>query len=192
MCATSTDPVILTPETPRLRLRQWREADRAPFAALNADAEVMACFPAPLIRAASDALLDRCRELIDARGWGLWAVERKSVGDFIGFVGLHVPSADLPCSPCVEIGWRLARHAWGQGYATEAARAALDIAFVRLGLDEIVSFTAIGNTRSRAVMEQLGMAQDPCTFEHPGVAPGHPLREHCLYRLRRAGWHARV
>jgi len=180
----------MTLETPRLWLRQWREADRVPFAALNADPEVMSCFPSTLTRAASDAMLDRCRDAIAARGWGLWALERKAGGDFIGFVGLSVPGADLPFSPCVEIGWRLARAAWDQGYATEAAREALRVGFTQLGLDEIVSFTAIGNARSRAVMVRLGMTGDPHTFEHPAIAPGHPLREHCLYRLRRADWQA--
>ena len=112
-------------ETERLRLRQWREADYAPFAALNADAQVMRYFPAPLTRVESDAMADHCRSLIAAKGWGVWVAERKADGDFLGFVGLHEPTAALPFAPCVEIAWRLARHAWGSGYATEAARGAL-------------------------------------------------------------------
>lgn len=177
-------------ETERLRLRQWREADYAAFAALNADAEVMRYFPAPLSRAESDAMADRCRGLIAAKGWGLWAVERKTDGAFLGFVGLHEPAAALPFAPCVEVGWRLARHAWGYGYATEAARGALAYGFGHLGLDEIVFFTALANARSRAVMQRIGMQEDAVGFEHPALPPGHPLRPHCLYRLPRAAWQA--
>lgn len=175
-------------ETERLRLRQWRDADRAPFAALNADPKVMAFFPAPLTRAQSDAMAARCQTLIAARGWGFWAVETKSTSTFIGFVGLHTPAAELPCSPCVEIGWRLAAIHWGKGFATEAARGALRVGFERIGLPEIVAFTPIGNSRSRAVMERLGMRAANETFEHPDVPVGHALRAHCLYRLTRAQW----
>ena len=177
-------------ETERLRLRQWREADYAPFAALNADAQVMRYFPAPLTRVESDAMADRCRSLIAAQGWGVWVVERKADGVFLGFVGLHEPTAALPFAPCVEIAWRLAQHAWGSGYATEAARGALAWGFERLGLDEIVSFTTLANARSRAVMERLGMREDAVGFEHPALPPGHPLRPHCLYRLPRRVWQA--
>lgn len=172
-------------ETERLRLRQWRAADREPFAALNADPRVMAFFPAPLDRAASDAMAERCQALIAERGWGFWAAELKSRGKFIGFVGLHIPSPELPFSPCVEIGWRLAHPYWGKGLASEGARGALHVAFEQLGLSEIVSFTALGNLKSRAVMERLGM-EPAGTFEHPHVAAGSALRLHCLYRLRRA------
>ncbi|GAA0584122.1 GNAT family N-acetyltransferase [Halomonas salifodinae] len=186
---------LIEPETPRLRLRQWREGDLAPFAALNADPEVMAHFPAPLSRAESDALAGRIRGLITERGWGLWAVEIKQgeslqaslPTSFIGFVGLHIPRDDLPFAPCVEIGWRLARPSWGHGYAREAAEAALAVAFDSLGLDEVVSFTSLDNRRSRAVMARLGMHHD-ATFEHPALPPGHPLRPHCLYRLGAADW----
>ncbi|WP_354682342.1 GNAT family N-acetyltransferase [Cupriavidus necator] len=175
-------------ETERLLLRQWRDADYVPFASLNADAETMRYFPAPLSRAESDAMANRCRGLIAAKGWGLWVVERKAGGAFLGFVGLHEPAWALPFTPCVEIGWRLARHAWGSGYATEAARGALAWGFERLGLAEIVSFTTLANRRSRAVMERLGMREDELVFEHPALAEGHPLRPHCLYRLSRAAW----
>ncbi|KDP87086.1 GCN5 family acetyltransferase [Cupriavidus sp. SK-3] len=183
--AAGHEPVVL--DTARLRLRQWREADFAPFAALNADPVVMACFPAPLDRAASDAIALRCQSLIAARGWGFWAVERKEDGAFIGFVGLHEPAATLPFSPCVEIGWRLSRAHWGRGYAAEAARAALQFGFGRLALAEIVSFTALPNVRSRAVMERLGMVADG-TFEHPALAQDSPLLLHWLYRMSAQRW----
>lgn len=171
-------------ETGRLRLRQWRPDDLAPFAALNADPRVMAHFPAPLTRAESDALAERCAALIAARGWGFWAAELKAGGTFVGFVGLHTPAAELPFSPCVEIGWRLAFAHWGQGLASEAARGALQVGFATLGLAEIVAFTAVGNARSRAVMERLGM-HAAGTFDHPQLAMDSPLRRHSLYRLPR-------
>lgn len=176
-------------ETNRLRLRQWQAADREPFGAMSADPRVMAFFPALLDRAASDAMADRCESLIAERGWGFWAVEMKANAQFIGFVGLHTPSAELPFSPCVEIGWRLMHPYWGQGFASEAAKGALHVGFAILKLPEIVAFTAIGNQRSRAVMERLGM-QPAGSFEHPLVAAGSPLRQHCLYRLSRTRWQA--
>jgi RimJ/RimL family protein N-acetyltransferase len=175
-------------ETQRLLLRQWRAADREPLAALNADPIVMAHFPARLTRAESDAMADLCERLIADRGWGAWATEIKATGQFIGFVGLHIPQDDLPVSPCVEILWRLARAHWRKGFATEAARGALHIGFEVLRLSEIVSFTVPSNTRSRAVMERLGMQMDAATFEHPGVPVGHVLRTHCNYRLSRETW----
>ncbi|MFD2111891.1 GNAT family N-acetyltransferase [Thiorhodococcus fuscus] len=175
-------------ETERLRLRQWRAEDREPFAALNADPEVMAFFPSTLDRCASDAIADRCEALIARRGWGFWALEAKEGGRFIGFVGLHAPELELPFSPCVEIGWRLAHAYWGRGLATEAARAALRVGFERIGLAEIVSFTAVINARSRGVMQRLGMQPSSATFEHPAVPLGSPLREHVLYRLSRESW----
>jgi RimJ/RimL family protein N-acetyltransferase len=147
----------------------------------------MEFFPTPLTRAESDALADRCQTYIAERGWSFWAVETKSTPEFIGFVGLHTP-ADLPFSPCVEVGWRLAAKHWGKGFATEAARGALRVAFERLRLLEVVSFTTIGNFRSRAVMERLGMIDTEKTFEHPKIPVGHALRNHCLYRLSRERW----
>lgn len=178
-------------ETERLRLRQWRPSDRAPFAALNADPRVMEFFPAPLDRHASDAMADRCQALIAERGWGFWAAETKADNQFIGFVGLHIPAAELPCAPCVEIGWRLAFPYWGQGLASEAARGAFRIGFDSLGLPEIVAFTTLGNLRSQAVMVRLGM-QAAGTFEHPAIAPESRLRLHCLYRLSRQSWSSRL
>ncbi|MBB3177461.1 GNAT family N-acetyltransferase [Variovorax sp. Sphag1AA] len=174
-------------DTERLRLRQWRESDRAPFAALNADVGVMEFFLSPLSRAESDAMVDRVTAVIDERGWGLWAVEERASGNFIGFVGLSIPRPDLPCSPCVEVGWRLAPAFWGKGYALEAARAALCVGFERIGLQEIVSFTAALNLRSEAVMQRLGMRADG-VFENPALPEGHPLRPHKLYRLDRTSW----
>ena len=170
-------------------LRQWREDDREPFAAMNADPAVMAHLPSVLDREESDTLLDRLSAAVEARGWGLWAVERRDTGELLGFTGLSVPRHPLPFMPCVEVGWRLARPAWGKGFATEAAREALWVAFDQLGLEEVVSFTAVGNVRSRAVMHRLGMVRDPADdFDHPALPEGHPLRAHVLYRLGRGGW----
>jgi RimJ/RimL family protein N-acetyltransferase len=176
--------------TPRLVLRRWREDDLEPFAALNADPLVMRHFPAPLTRTESDRLVDAFEAEFAAQGWGRWAVERRDSGDFIGFVGLTVPRRALPFMPCVEIGWRLAAAHWHQGYATEAARAALAFGFERLRLSEIVSFTALANRPSRAVMERLGMADRGEDFDHPALPEGHPLQRHCLYRLDVARWRA--
>ena len=174
--------------TERLLLRTWRDADREPYAALNADPVVMEHFPAPLSRGESDAHVDRILAAFDEHGWGLWAVERADTGRLVGFTGLAVPRHPLPFLPCVEVGWRLARSAWGHGFATEAAREALRVGFDEVGLDEVMSFTAVGNTRSRAVMERLGMVHDPADdFDHPALPVGHPLRRHVLYRLRRPG-----
>ena len=187
----SAQPLVIEFETPRLRLRQWRESDRSPFASMAEDPQVME-FLLPLpTRADSDALIDRIKGRIGENGWGLWAIEHKASGEFIGFTGLNVPLATLPFSPCVEIGWRLARQAWGQGFATEAARGALQVGFDRLGLDEIVAFTAVGNLRSAAVMDRLGMHEDvDGAFDHPVVPEGHALRRHRLYRIGRATWQA--
>jgi RimJ/RimL family protein N-acetyltransferase len=172
--------------TERLLLRGWRASDRAPYAALNADPLVLEHFPAPLTRAESDAHVDRMVAALDAQGWGLWAVEVPGEADFIGFIGLAVPGFEAPFTPCVEVGWRLVRSAWGQGYAPEGARAALAFAFDDLGLDEVVSFTAVPNAKSRRVMEKIGMTHDPAEdFDHPNVPDGSPIRRHVLYRIRR-------
>jgi len=170
-------------DTERLRLRQWRHEDYEPFAALNADPRVMEFFPSVLTRAESDALADRCAGLIRERGWGPWAIELQATGQFVGLVGLNVPSSRLPFSPCVEVLWRLAFEHWGKGLASEGARAACDVGLRSLNLTEIVSFTVVGNRRSRAVMERVGM-QWSGNFEHPALPVGNPLRAHCLYRLR--------
>ena len=179
---------IIQPQTQRLRMRQWVPTDWPAFAQLNADPEVMKYFPSPLSTAESNALADKIHSLIAERGWGLWAVEENRTGNFIGFVGLHIPGAELPCSPCVEVGWRLARSHWGKGYATEAAGAALQVAFGQLELQEVYSFTALNNRRSRAVMERLSMHNSQQNFEHPAIPEGHPLREHVLYKLNNQQW----
>ncbi|MDE9367651.1 GNAT family N-acetyltransferase [Luteipulveratus sp. YIM 133132] len=178
-------------ETDRLVLRDWTDDDLRPFAALNADPEVMQHFPAPMSRTESDALAGRIHDRIAAEGWGLWAVEVASSGRFVGFTGLSVPSFTTHFTPAVEIGWRLAREAWGYGYATEAARAALGYGFGVLDLEEIVSFTAVTNDRSQAVMRRIGMSHSASDdFDHPRIEPGHRLSRHVLYRLPVDRWRA--
>ena len=175
--------------TARLRLRGWRDDDREPFAALNADPEVMAHFPTTLTRSTCDRLIDLTMDGWAENGFGLWALERLEDGLFLGFTGLSRPSFEAHFTPAVEVGWRLARGAWGHGFATEAARAALRFGFETIGLEEIVSFTVPANIRSRAVMERIGMHHDPADdFDHPKLPEGHPLRPHVLYRLARADW----
>jgi RimJ/RimL family protein N-acetyltransferase len=178
-------------DTERLHLRRWRYFDRADFAAINADPEVMEHFVAPLTEVESDALVDRIRAQFDELGYGLWALEVRGQGEFIGFTGLALQTFEAPFTPAVEVGWRLARSAWGKGYAIEAARAAVADGFERVGLAEIVSMTATTNRRSQAVMERLGMTHDPTDdFEHPKVPEGHRIRPHVLYRLTREQWEA--
>ena len=180
--APDAAPDIPELRTARLVLRAFRDADRAPFAAMNADPAVMEHFPSTLDRAASEALVDRIGDRWRRDGHGLWAVERREDGAFLGFTGV----ARLEYLPVPEIGWRFAQFAWGQGYATEAAKAALSFAFETLGLTEIVSVTTVRNRRSMAVMERLGMHRDPVDdFLHPNLPEGHPLRPHVLYRLTR-------
>jgi RimJ/RimL family protein N-acetyltransferase len=177
--------------TERLVLRPWRDADLAPFAELNADARVMAHFPATLSRAESDALAGRIRAHLAAHRFGLLAVEVPGEAPFVGFVGLSLATFPAPFTPCVEVGWRLAHAFWGRGYASEAARACLDHGFRTHGFREIVSFTTVGNARSRRVMERLGMSRDPAEdFEHPLLPAGHPLRPHVLHRMQRSRWRA--
>ena len=178
--------------TERLVLRPWRDADRAPFAALNADPEVMRYFPAPLTRGESDAMVDAITENFSTRGWGLWAVEVVDGPAFVGFIGLNVPGFEAVFTPCVEVGWRLAKEHWNQGYASEGARAALRYGFEVVGLDQILSWTATTNAPSQAVMQRIGMTHDPGDdFDHPRMPEGHPLRRHVLYRMPRARWYDR-
>ena len=172
----------------RVLLRPWRDADRAPFADLNADPAVTRFLPSTLRRAESDQLADRIDAHFAARGFGLWALEVPGRTPFAGFVGLSVPSFEADFTPCVEIGWRLARAHWGRGYATEGARLALRHGFEALSLREIVSFTVPANLPSLAVMARLGMARAPETFEHPRLPEGHPLRTHVLHRITRGAW----
>jgi RimJ/RimL family protein N-acetyltransferase len=212
--------------TERLVMRRWREDDREPFAAMNADPEVMRYFPAPLDRAASDAMMDRIEDLFRRQGFGLWALEvagpepghagpastgpagmepagtetvstgpagmepvstePASTGEFIGFTGLNPMPPGVPGAGGLEVGWRLARHAWHHGYATEAAVAAAGVAFEGTRLPEIWSMTAAGNAPSQAVMRRLGMTLHT-RFDHPAIEAGHPLRPHVAYRLARSG-----
>lgn len=170
--------------TPRLLLRRWREADREPFAAINADPEVMAHFPQPLTRERSEHMVELIEAEFARNGFGLWALEVLGTGAFIGFTGLNEVGFAARFTPAVEIGWRLARPAWGHGYATEAARAALAYGFEVAGLPEVVSFTSQTNLRSQAVMRRLGMTHDPAgDFDHPNLPPRHRLRRHVLYRI---------
>jgi RimJ/RimL family protein N-acetyltransferase len=169
----------------RVLLRGWRSDDLAPFAALNADPRVMEHYPSRLTRVQSDTFVrERIVPQFVERGYGLWAVEVPGITPFIGYVGLQAPTFEAHFTPCVEIGWRLAFPSWSHGYATEAGRAAIAYGFAEVGLEEIVSFTVPANRRSISVMERLGMREDG-GFEHPRVPPGHPLREHVLYRLSR-------
>jgi len=177
--------------TARLLLRGWHAADRPPFARMNADPRVMEHFPAPLTAPQSDAFMDRIAARLAVDGWGLWAVERVEDGAFLGFAGLAAIPFEAHFTPAVEVGWRLRPEAWGHGYATEAGRAALAVAFDRLALAEVVSITSVGNVRSRRVMERLGMARDPVDdFDNPRLPDGHPLRPHVLYRLPATRWRA--
>jgi RimJ/RimL family protein N-acetyltransferase len=177
----------------RLQLRSWKDADRKPFAAMTADPEVMRHFPALLSRAESDAWVDRAMRKISDRGWSLWAMDYlpdgASAPQFAGFTGLNIPDPEWPCGPCVEVGWRLAPQFWGLGLATEAARLALRVGFEWLGLEEIVAMTTLRNTRSRAVMQRLGMQESPADeFDHWAYPSDSPDRRCCLYRLSRTRW----
>ena len=181
------DP-ILELSTGRLRLRQWVAEDREPFAAMNSDPAVMRYFAGVSTREASDRTFDTWQAEIRQRGWSNWAVELAQGKEFIGFVGLTVPWRVLPFAPCVEIGWRLARAHWGRGYATEAATRVLEAGFAQIGLQEIVSFTSLVNTPSRAVMERIGMINTGQDFDHPASPESSELRRHCLYKITRAQW----
>jgi ribosomal-protein-alanine N-acetyltransferase len=179
--------------TSRLILRPWRDADLSAFARLNDDPAVTEFLSRRLSRDESDALAAHIRTAIETRGWGFWAVEVKETGPaaapFIGFVGLSVPGFEAHFTPCVEIGWRLAKEHWGCGYASEAAAASLRFAFENLRLQQIVAFTVPLNKRSMRVMERIGMSRDLAgDFEHPKLPPGHPFRPHVLYRVNRTEW----
>ena len=176
-------------QTQRLILREWTDDDLEPFAALNADPNVMEFLPALLTREQSDEMAARIRTHFQERGFGLWAVEVRGGAKFIGFVGLTVPRFEAHFTPCVEVGWRLAAEHWGQGYAPEAARAALEYGFRELKLTEIVSITVPHNLKSRRVMEKIGLRHDPTgDFLHPLLSDGHPLQQHVLYRLSAEDW----
>ena len=174
-----------TIETERLLLRRWRDSDRDPFAAMNADPEVMEFFPSVMSREASDGLVDRIEAGFETDGYGLYAVDVG--GAFAGFVGL----AGLPFSEEVEIGWRLARPFWGRGFATEAATAVLEAAFTSFGITDVVSITSARNLRSQALMHRIGLTRDPADdFDHPNIPAGHVLRPHVMYRAEANTWQA--
>lgn len=179
------DPI----HTPRLTMRRWRPEDGEAFATMFADPKVMEFYPPAGNRADIDAFIQRIERHFATHGFGLWAVEVPEVAPFIGYVGLaHVPF-EAHFTPAVEIGWRLMSNHWGKGYATEAARAALNFGFSELDLKEIVSFTVPANRRSWRVMEKIGMSRsDADDFDHPRLEEGHWLRRHVLYRISRERW----
>ncbi len=184
MLVLPTFPAPLELHTRRCVLRQWQPVDLEPWVAMNADPEVRRHFPSLLTAEAAAAEAGRCRDAIAQRGWGMWALDLPGVMPFAGFVGLNVPHYDAPFVPAVEIGWRLPRAAWGSGYASEAAQAALEFAFTRLGLREVVAIAVPGNQASLRVMQRLGMVRDMAgDFDHPRIEAGHPLRRHVLYRV---------
>jgi RimJ/RimL family protein N-acetyltransferase len=175
--------------TERIILRKWRESDREPFAQMNCDPAVMEHFPALLSREESDALVDRAEAHLEKHRFGPWAAELRESQTFIGYVGLVIPQFEAPFTPCVEIGWRLARKYWGKGLATEGARALVRQGSEVQRLPELVSFTVPANLRSLRVMEKLGMTRDPADdFDHPSIPAGSPLRRHVLCRLKRDDW----
>jgi RimJ/RimL family protein N-acetyltransferase len=185
----SSEIDMMTLKTERLILREWNATDREPFARMNADARVMEYLGERMSRERSDEVADRIEAHFRAHGFGLCAAELAEGGEFIGFIGLAVPTFEAAFTPCVEIGWRLAAEYWGAGLATEGGREIVRYAFEELGLPELVSLTAIRNERSRRVMTKLGMTHDAAeNFDHPRVPVGDPLRRHVLYRLRREKW----
>lgn len=178
-----------TLETERLLLRRWAAADADDFAAMNADPAVLEHIGPPLTREQSDAYLARIRRQFDDVGYGLWAVEVRRTGQLVGFTGLAILGHAAPTTTAVEVGWRLVRDAWGQGYATEAATAAVGLAFGPLAMDELVSITTPDNLRSQAVMRRLGMRRAPVLdFEREQLATGDPLRPAVVHRLERHEW----
>lgn len=178
-----------TIKTKRLILRQWRQEDLEPLARMNADPQTMEFLGTPLTYEESCERLNAYTRHIEEHGWGLWAVSVPGVSDFIGWIGLWPIGFKTHFTPAIEVGWRLLPEFWGQGYATEGAKASLQYGFEILKLEEIVSITVPANRRSRSVMEKLGMHRDPKDdFDHPKLAEGHPLRRHVLYRKKRCEW----
>jgi RimJ/RimL family protein N-acetyltransferase len=172
-------------DTPRLILRQWRDADVDAWAAMSADPRVMEHFPSTYTRAQAEASAAVFRAALERDGYGWWPIEVKGGAPFAGVIVLQEIPFEAHFTPAMEVGWWLAHEHWGHGYATEGARAALDYAFGELRRTEIVAITTPVNVRSQRVMQRLGMTRDPTDdFENPRIAPGHPLRTHVLYRLR--------
>jgi 3-dehydroquinate dehydratase / shikimate dehydrogenase len=177
---------VPTIETPRLRLRDWRDSDVEAWVRLNANPRVTEFFHKRYTRVDCEASAAVIREQLERNGFGWWAVEVRGGAAFAGVIALQVVPFEAPFTPANEIGWRFAFEHWGRGYATEGARAALDYAFDELHWPEVVAFTAASNRRSRRVMERVGMTHDPTDdFDHPKIEPSHPLRRHVLYRARR-------
>lgn len=168
------------PASPRLKFRGWEEKDWPFFAAMNASPLVMRFFPSVMTEEESRSMWNRMRAELDEKGYGLYAVELASSGALIGLLGLHRADFEAEFTPCVEIGWRLAPEAWGHGYATEGAKACLEHAFTRLGLERVYSFTACVNLPSQAVMRRAGMRK-AAEFNHPKVDSASPLYPHVLY-----------
>lgn len=187
LCQKTEESSVI--RTNRLILREWQDDDLMAFARLNADPQVMHHMPAILSTDESNALAARIQAHFAKHEFGLWAVEIPNVVPFAGFVGLSIPTFAAHFTPCTEVGWRLSRDCWNQGYATEAARAAIAYGFEELQLNEIVSFTVHDNVASQRVMQKLGMTHDPSEdFDHPALAEDHPLRPHVLYRLPKSQW----
>ena len=171
-------------ETDRLILRTWQAEDIAPMAAINQDPKVMAHFPALLDLARTKLLIKKFIEHFNEHRYTLYAVDLKKDHTFIGFVGLSSTRFEAHFTPAIEIGWRIASKHWGKGYATEAAQAVLHLAFTELNLDEVVSFTVVNNTKSRRVMDKIGLCRSKTDdFDHPNIHEDSPLRQHVLYRL---------
>ena len=180
--------IITELETERLLLRKWKNSDLMPFAELNADSKVMEFLPKKLTQKESNDLASKLIELMQKRGWGIWALEIKEKNSFIGFVGLHEPTYDFHFTPCVEVAWRLSKESWSKGYATEAAKKCLAFAFGTLNIKEIYSFTSTVNLKSEAVMKRLGMKNLHENFEHPAFPENHKLSEHVLYKITKDDW----
>jgi len=181
-------PPIIELKTKRLLLRQWKSEDFKPFARISADPDVMKFYPNTLNESESNAMVEKIQNLIAEKGWGFWAIENLADNNFMGFVGLHIPHYELPVSPCIEIGWRLAKQYWGKGFATEAGMASLDFAFEQLNVDEVYSFASTTNKKSQAVMTRLNMIDTKSNFNHPMIPDGNPLKEHVLYVIDKHKW----
>ncbi len=188
---TFPSPVEL--RTPRVLLRQWKDSDAGAWSAMNANPDVRKFFPKLLSADEAASEMSRIRAGIQQRGWGMWAIEIPNIHPFAGFVGLSVPGFEAPWMPAVEVGWRLARDAWHQGYATEGAAAALDFAFAHLQLPQVVAMSVATNTPSHRVMDRLGMVRDAAgDFDHPRVPMDWPLKRHLLHRISPAQWQQRM
>jgi RimJ/RimL family protein N-acetyltransferase len=186
---TGTIPKLESLSTPRLLLRRWRPGDIEVFAAMNADPEVMRHFPSLLTPLETEAVARRIDDFHENNGYGLWAAELLSSRQFIGFIGMIAPRFQAHFTPCVEIGWRLRKEHWGNGYAPEGAREVLRDGFERVGLAQIVSMTTTTNKPSMRVMEKIGMTRNPADdFDHPLITPGHAFCRHVLYRLTAEQW----